>query len=532
MKAATARLVSMSGLRAARAAAWVILALGGARRKQGRFLPSKESRRMIMTLRKPITAILGAVLVAAGLAGNILGQMRGDPSASATGNQYLVEFKGTRIPDNLPARMAALGGNVIDVFPEMKVALVANLTDVGAVALAAQSDVADVTLDEFLPPEQPLASSVSRTAQFASVNASASDPTSAFAYPYQWNLRVIEADRAWAKGYLGSPDVRIAILDTGLDPANPDFAGLIDYSRSTSFVPEENDLIAQEFPGYPPWTDLDGHGTWVASIAASNGTIIAGVTSRTTLMAVKRAGIVPFRGSSTFRSIAYAADNGADVINMSFRLNNSDPKAGQKGFFHYYTLFVRYALQKGVSAVVVAAGNDAIDLDHNGNGFQGFCDVPGVFCVSATGPTDFGPAALGPWANTDAAAFYTNFGASAIHVAAPGGNLSFDQSGNLVGFGTLFGACASTDRRFDGQGNIVPGVCSSGGYPFTDNLGTSGSAAHVSGLAALLVSRMGHGNPAQVRSAILNSADDRGKPGVDPFYGRGRINVARALGIR
>jgi subtilisin family serine protease len=334
-------------------------------------------------------------------------------------------------------------------------------------------------------------------------------------------------------GIFGKPQIRIAILDSGIDPVNPDFAGLIDYSRSTSFCLYENDLIDQEFPGYPPWTDLSGHGTWVVSMAASKGTLVAGVTSRSTLMVVKRSGILACRGSSTFRAINCAANNGADVINMSFRLGvNSIPKAGQRGFLHYHTLAVRLALQKGVSAVVVAAGNDAIDLDHNGNGFQGFCDVPGVICVSATGPTDFGPAALGPWVNTDAPAFYTNFGASAIHVAAPGGNLSFDQSGNVVGIGVLFGACASTQRVFDAQGNIVPGVCPSGGYLFRDDLGTSGSAAHVSGLAALLVSRIGHGRPDQIRSVIFNSADDLGKPGFDPFYGHGRINVARALGIQ
>jgi subtilisin family serine protease len=55
--------------------------------------------------------------------------------------------------------------------------------------------------------------------------------------------------------------------------------------------------------------------------------------------------------------------------------------------------------------------------------------------------------------------------------------------------------------------------------------------SHVSGLAALIVSRIGPGQSAQVRAAIENSADDLGKPGNDPFYGRGRINIARALNV-
>jgi subtilisin family serine protease len=182
--------------------------------------------------------------------------------------------------------------------------------------------------------------------------------------------------------------------------------------------------------------------------------------------------------------------------------------------------------------VVVGAGNSAIDLDHSGNGFYLLCDVPGVICVSATGPTDTGPDLLGPFVGVDEPAyFYTNFGASAIDVAAPGGNLAFDNAGNLVSLGPILGACASTDRQFDANGNIVPGVCSGGRLPFLLAIGTSASAPHVSGLAALLVSQLGRGKSAQIRAAIENSADDLGKPGVDPYYGRGRINLARALGI-
>jgi hypothetical protein len=47
----------------------------------------------------------------------------------------------------------------------------------------------------------------------------------------------------------------------------------------------------------------------------------------------------------------------------------------------------------------------------------------------------------------------------------------------------------------------------------------------------LLVEQIGHGKPAQIRAAIRQSADDLGEPGVDPYYGHGRINVPRALGL-
>jgi hypothetical protein len=51
----------------------------------------------------------------------------------------------------------------------------------------------------------------------------------------------------------------------------------------------------------------------------------------------------------------------------------------------------------------------------------------------------------------------------------------------------------------------------------------------VAGLAALLVAQIGHNRPAEVSARILDSADDVGDPGKDPYYGFGRVNVARAL---
>ena len=65
----------------------------------------------------------------------------------------------------------------------------------------------------------------------------------------------------------------------------------------------------------------------------------------------------------------------------------------------------------------------------------------------------------------------------------------------------------------------------------THSRGTSFAAPHVTGLAALLVAQLGHGDPALIRARILQSADDLGAPGTDPYYGKGRINIARALGV-
>jgi subtilisin family serine protease len=454
-------------------------------------------------------------------------------SASASNGLYLVEFTGNRLPEDLAGRIAALGGVLVDAVPEIGVATIGNMTEEAAAALAAQNDVATLLADEPLTLPGKMRISATDAPAPAPIPSSSSDPTLASVYARQWNMRAISADRAWGAGRLGSAEVRVAILDFGIDPTHPDLAGLIDYSRSTSTCTRDAFVLAQEFPGYPSWTDLDGHGTAVASVVASNAGFVAGVTSRTSLMAVKVLGLSPFQCtlSSWFNGMLFAARNGADVINVSIGLNSLLRRGAFRAFAHFFHVYVQYALTRGVSAVVVSAGNDAIDLDHDRDLYAFLCDSPGVICVSATGPTDSGPTGSGPFLDVDAPAFYTNFGASAVNVAAPGGNLGFDQDGNVTGAGVVLTACARTDREIV-SGAIVPGYCSGTGRDVVGYLGTSFSAPHVSGLAALLVDALGHGRPAQVKAAILNSADDRGKPGVDPFYGRGRVNVAAALGIQ
>lgn len=492
------------------------------RRRQ--LIPSARSRSSVLV----VSAFVLIILLAPAL---VEAQPDSLESKQNPGDQYLVEFKGNGLPIDLAARIAALGGEVVNTMPELKVAIVGNLTDDAASALSLQSGVADVTRDEFVVPAAGTRSRQSQLPSIGPVPTSAVDPTSAVFFPLQWDKRVIEADRAWQAGYLGSPDVRVAIIDSGVDPTNPDLAGLIDYSRSTSFCNSENALVQQEFPGYPAWTDIYGHGTGVASIVSSNGTNTAGITSRTSIMAIKALSLLPCRSSAVFSAIYYAANQGADVINLSLGAAFPWKKSSAKGFSHYYHLAAQYATVKGVSAVVVAAGNDSLDLDHNQNEFLFLCDTPGVICVSATGPPDGGPQNLGPFLNIDSPAFYTNFGSSAIDVAAPGGNAVLDPSGtSLLTVSWIWEACSRTTRTFDPNGNIVP-VDYCGPFPVWGTIGTSESAPQAAGLAALLVSKFGHGKSAQVKAAIENSADDLGKPGVDPFYGKGRINVARALGL-
>jgi len=59
--------------------------------------------------------------------------------------------------------------------------------------------------------------------------------------------------------------------------------------------------------------------------------------------------------------------------------------------------------------------------------------------------------------------------------------------------------------------------------------GTSMAAPHVAGTAALLVSILGR-NPGQIKARIQQTADNVAGNGTTPFYGKGRLNVARAVG--
>ncbi|HET9685310.1 MAG TPA: S8 family serine peptidase, partial [Gemmatimonadaceae bacterium] len=148
-------------------------------------------------------------------------------------------------------------------------------------------------------------------------------------------------------------------------------------------------------------------------------------------------------------------------------------------------------------------------------------------CVSAVGPTT-------PTGNPDEFSFYSNFGRSAVSVAGPGGNGGSVVSAwpyGLSNWSYVWSYCAKQRLVFDASGNILGYAGCQAGNRVTGYAGTSQATPHVAGLAALLVAENGHGKPQLIKNAIQNSADDLGQPGTDPYYGRGRINVAKALGL-
>ena len=434
---------------------------------------------------------------------------------------------------DLTSRVEALGGKVERVLPGSGIAVVTGISDAASAELSAIGGVSEVQPDVLVSLDAPAAAvEADVSAALDGAIASQANPATALRYGFQWNMRSIGADKAWAAGKLGSSSVRVAILDTGLDYDALDLVGLVDLSKSASFIASDDAITAKYFPTRHPMNDYHGHGTNVATQVSSKAFALAGVTSKTTLMGVKvlaQSGSGPL--SSILAGVEFAADNGADIANMS--LGGGFAKAGNGRFVGLINKTFNYAHRKG-TLIIVAAGNATADLDHNGNTYSTYCNTPNVICVSSVGPqkaSDIGTE------RQDTPSLFTNFGRSAISLAAPGGNYQADFALSPWAWGNdiaswVWSFCpkyriASFNPT---TGAPVLTACTSGGR-LTGMVGTSQAAPHVAGLAALLAAENGQGNPQRLKSALMQSADDLGQPGTDPMYGKGRINVARALGL-
>jgi lantibiotic leader peptide-processing serine protease len=449
---------------------------------------------------------------------------------SEASNRYLVVLRSGSGSSAIAAELGKNGGRLEGLRDDLGFAVVSGISAEAATRLRSAAGIAAVEADiEFAL--EPIVESEAVDA--TDVIESATAPQTASQFGRQWNMRAVAANNAWAAGFLGSSDVRVAILDTGIDYLWPDLVGRVDLTRSISLRPDEDARFATWFPGSTrhPITDLNAHGTLVSTVVASNSGFFAGVTTRTTLFGVKVC--IVFNTCSTaatLNGIVYAVDHGADVINMS--LGGAFLKSANPGFVSVINRVFNYANQRG-TLIVVASGNNAADLDHFGNVYFTYCDSPHVVCVSATGPTA-APTSVGPFTNPDAVAPYTNFGRSAISLAAPGGGVT-----TVNAFVT--GPCSSTSLNWFQPPRptptsplpppvIVGPLCPLPGLFLIRGAGTSFSSPHVAGAAAQIVAQIGHGRPSQVQSALQNSADDLGQSGTDPFYGKGRLNVARAVG--
>lgn len=203
----------------------------------------------------------------------------------------------------------------------------------------------------------------------------------------------------------GLPSTVVAVLDSGLDPLHPEFAGRIFVNTGeiagngvdddgNGFIDDVNgwDFISND---RDPSPTAALHGTHVAGTIAGNvdNAGIVGVAPSVTIMPLRVCDtLCPF--SAQLGAVNYAAANGAHIANMS--LGGGSQSAA-----------VRDAIIAASNVTfAVAAGNEANNNDAAGR-FP--CNYPAsnIICVAATD-------------NRDQLASFSNFGANSVDVAAPG----------------------------------------------------------------------------------------------------------------
>ncbi|GIE33030.1 hypothetical protein Ait01nite_060750 [Actinoplanes italicus] len=273
----------------------------------------------------------------------------------------------------------------------------------------------------------------------------------------QWGLDKIRTNEAWQRST--GAGVKVAVIDSGVDATHPDLQGNV----LSGF-----DAITDRAGST---TDRHGHGTHVAgTIAAVTGNDIgvAAVAPDVKIIPVK---VLSDSGSGnmsdTAEGIIWAADNGAQILNMSL---------GSTSKVAAVTNAISYARSKGVT-VIAAVGNDR----EKGSPTSYPGADAGVIGVAAT---DSG----------DRIGHYSTAG-NYVDVAAPGTNILSTYPG--------------------GQ--------------YKSMMGTSMATPHVAAVAALLKSYQPSLTPDQIEAALEKSAVDLGQPGFDNDFGNGRIDAVAAL---
>ena len=308
-------------------------------------------------------------------------------------------------------------------------------------------------------------------------------------YAEQWNLSVLNMLQAWAIEQ-GKPQVTVAVVDSGIATRHPEFRSQlwenVDEIPRNGIDDDRNGYIddrngwdfsdAPTLPGSGDWTvrdndpeDETGHGTHVSGIIAAkanNGIGIAGIAPNCRLMPLragfKYGGGTYLQNDDLAAAIVYAADNGAQVINMSW---------GDTVRAFIIEDAIEYARHRGC-VLVGAAGNSA-----------------------AVG--SYYPAAL----------------ESVISVAGLGQEKQLYDSSN---FGATIDIAA--------PGEEILSTALNGEYRKRD--GTSMAAAHVSGVAALVLSANPHATHIEIQEKLIATA----KPlFVTELVGAGALDAHAAL---
>ena len=366
-------------------------------------------------------------------------------------------------------------------------------------------------------------------------------PNDPYFQPKQWALRDtgqqgatpgadIKADSAWAISE-GDSSVILIILDSGLQIEGGWFVEHDDIRDPNRIIFGPNFFVQDtfHFKGYRNgYSILDtertindhmGHGTSVIGIAGAktnNDTGIAGVGWQCKILVIKIAGkwqhCNPLLGtcdtnytatdSTVSWGIRYAVDyarNHPDkrvVISLSYGNDSLDTAVEPA---------VEYAESNNV-LIVAAAGNNGTSID-----FPAAYSLEHQNVVAVTATT-----------KSDGIASYSSHGNAAC-IAAPGGEVQTGGTENQAP--APWALQSQMVASFDSNGIWSTWLGNSYAY----GAGTSISTPHVAGVAGLLLAVNSNLTTSELRTILESSADDKGSPGWDEYYGWGRLNAYRAL---
>jgi subtilisin family serine protease len=300
----------------------------------------------------------------------------------------------------------------------------------------------------------------------------------------------------------------IGIVDSGIDLNNSEFAGRVltgaCITSSVNPCTAADDKVGGDDAVYNLSTGVVTHGTHVAGIAAGATT---GLASSADILPVKVCG----SNDSCIGvddGIVWAATHGANVINVSIGGGVLTSSSVAK-------------LQQAVNAgalIVVAAGNSGPADPTNGSyaaaalddGIRGSMIVVGsTGCtLNGTTPTNCG-----------------NGGKGAISsFSQTPGNRCQVSNGQSVCMKDYFVVAPGSDI----WSTVGNGTTAAANYGYLS--GTSMATPYVSGLATVIKGEWPTLTASQIASIIFQTTDDIGAPGVDPVFGRGEVDITKALG--
>lgn len=291
---------------------------------------------------------------------------------------------------------------------------------------------------------------------------------------WNWHLDLIQAHLAWDITK-GDPNIKIAIVDNAVWVDHPDLADKI---------VAQYDVIYGTNNANPPSSgnaDLWSHGTHVAGLvgASTNNNLgVASIGYNVSLIAVKASSNDPESLSSGFPGIQWAANHGANVINMSW---------GGPGFSQTNQNLINSIANSGV-VLIAAAGNENTSASHYPSAYQNVISVASV-----------------DW--NDVKSDFSNF-SSTVDVSAPGGIGSPGPQGLLS---TTF------------SNNSL-------GY-YDAYTGTSMASPVVAGIAGLILSINPELTPAEVEEILESTSVDISElnPNYTTTLGAGRVNAYQAV---